>query len=86
MHDHFIGLKFTNVRDELSSYRNHIAHPFIDDKYFDFDTYELQADLVVITNMLERMAIQIIEQEIIALATVDEENRFDEVKNMYIED
>lgn len=85
VHSQFIDMKYTRVRDELRSFRHLIAHPFIDDSYYDIDTYEAQAELVALSNMLERMAISILEEEIEILAKLGENGKFDPVLRSYVE-
>jgi hypothetical protein len=83
-HSKYVGKKYTRIRDELKLYRNSIAHPFISDSYLDLDTYEVQAELCAISNMLERIALDILEEEINALVCVSSDKVFQKAMKSYI--
>ena len=83
IHDHFLGMKYTKVKNELSEYRNSIAHPFIQTAYQDLDTYDAQVQLVGISNLLERMAIDILEDEFKLMAQVSNDKNFEIVHETY---
>ena len=83
-HAKYVGNKYTRIRDDLKDYRNAIAHPFISDTFIDLDTIEVQAELAAISNMLERMAIEILEEEIGLLSKVSPDNIYKQLAESYI--
>lgn len=82
-HAKYVGKKYTRIRDELKGYRNAIAHPFISDAFIDLDTFEVQAELAAISNMLERMAVEILEEEIGLLSKVSPDNIYKQLAESY---
>lgn len=82
-HAKYVGKKYTRIRDELKDYRNSIAHPFISDAFTDLDTLEVQAELAAIANMLERMAVEILEEEICLLSKVSPDNIYKQIAESY---
>ncbi len=82
-HDYFLGMKYTRVRDELAEYRNTIAHPFIGNGYRDLDTFDAQVQLVAVSNLLERMAIDILEDEFRLLSQVSIDKNMEIVHETY---
>jgi hypothetical protein len=82
-HDKYAGKKYTRIRDDLRNYRNSVAHPFISDTFIDLDTLEVQAELAAISNMLERMAIEILEEEIGLLSKVSSDNIYKQIADSY---
>lgn len=82
-HSAYLGKKYTRIRDELTDYRNAIAHPFTGDMFLDLDTYEVQAELAAIANMLERMAITVLDEEIQLLAKVSSDDVHKQIAKSY---
>ena len=63
-HREFIGKKATWCRYRLHRVRLAVAHPFLDGhQYIDLDTTEHQAVLAAYANLLERLAIAILDDE-----------------------
>ena len=82
-HAKYVGKKYTRIRDELNDYRDAVAHPFIEDAFIDLDTLEVQAELAAISNMLERMAVEISEEEISLLSKVSPDNIYKQIAESY---
>lgn len=82
-HARYVGKKYTQIRDELKDYRNAVAHPFISDVFTDLDTLEVQAELAAISNMLERMAVEVLEEEIGLLSKVSPDNIYKQIAESY---
>lgn len=82
-HARYVGKKYTKIRDELKNYRNTVAHPFISDAFSDLDTLEVQAELAATSSMLERMAIEVLEEEIGLLSKVSPDNIYKQIAESY---
>ncbi len=77
-HDNFIERKFKDIFEELSEIRDMIAHPFKDKKsaekveyFFNLDAPEYQAYIGAFSNLVERMATKILDEELQILASID---------------
>jgi hypothetical protein len=63
-HELYLGKKFTWCKNELLEFRNAIAHPFLkNEKYIELDTFAIQAGLSAYANLLERVALKILNEE-----------------------
>lgn len=63
-HKNFLDKKFTRCRDKLRDYRDAVAHPFLTDGYINLDDIGTQSELSAYANLVERMALSILEEEL----------------------
>jgi len=63
-HASYLDKKFTWCRDHLRTYRDAIAHPFLSDGYINLDDINTQSELSAYANLAERMALNILEEEL----------------------
>lgn len=63
-HEIFLGKKFTWCREQLTEFRNALAHPFLKKKgYIDLDNLCIQSQLSAYANLLERIALTVLNEE-----------------------
>lgn len=84
IHKTFIGMKFTRVKQEINNIRNAISHPFIDNKFVEYDSFETQSVFAAYSIMLERISIEIIEQEIKNIISISEQDSSYNVWKSYL--
>lgn len=83
-HDDFIDKKFTWCVDELAHLRLLIAHPFTHNSQFaNLDSPEVQAYLSALANLIERIAIQLLEDYLETWEKVDDSGEVRQMRKMY---
>lgn len=83
-HDPYVGKKFTWCIDQLEELRAVVAHPFNKASAFtNFDSPDAQAYLGAAANLVERIAIQLLEDFLEEWEAVDEGGLAKQVKSVY---
>ena len=83
-HNHFLNKKFTWCVDQLEEIRALIAHPFNKGSQFaNLDSPHAQAHLGALANLIERIAIQLLEDFLEVWAQLDDSGTAEQVRNVY---
>jgi len=81
----FLNKKFTWCKSHLIELRNAIAHPFLKNKsYIDLDNLETQACISAYANLLERIAINILNEEYFIWGQLSEDPKFEQAVESYL--
>jgi hypothetical protein len=84
-HEMFLNKKFTWCKSHLIELRNAIAHPFLKNKsYIDLDNLETQACISAYANLLERIAINILNEEYFIWGQLSEDPKFEQAVESYL--
>ena len=84
-HEVFINKKFTWCKNYLIDLRNAIAHPFLKNRsYIDLDSLEIQACISAYANLLERIAINILNEEFYIWGQLNDDPKFEQAVKSYL--
>lgn len=84
-HQVFVGRKFTWCKEQLIEFRDALAHPFLREGYIDIDNINTQAQLSAYANLLERVAIVILEEEFKLWSEISDDANFKAVAQSYLQ-
>jgi hypothetical protein len=86
-HSIFIGKKFTWCKEHLRPLRDAVAHPFLDGKgYLDFDNLTVQSHLSAYANLVERIAVKVLEEEFVLWGQLSDNPGYEVAAKSYIYD
>lgn len=84
-HSIFIGKKFTWCKEHLRGLRDALAHPFLDEKgYLDLDSLTVQLHLSAYANLLERIAIKVLEEEFLLWGRLSDDPNYEVAARSYV--